>query len=93
MSDPHNTDPRLVDPRVSPNPSRHRMQDMRDVNRLWALIAGGTVLLVLLALIFGNVMNPSSTAGLGDQNTPNKTGSTQPATPPATTPPATTGTR
>jgi hypothetical protein len=91
MSDPHNTDPRLVDPPVPPNPNRHQAEEMKDANRLWGWIAGGTVLLLLLALIFGNAMNPSSTAGLGDQNTPSQTGSTQPS-PPAT-PPATTGGR
>lgn len=95
MSDPMNTDPRMVDPPVPPNPNRRAMDDMKDANSLWTWNAGGILLLLVVVLIFGNLMNPSSTAGLGDQNTPSRTGMTQnpqnPAPPRPPVPPATTG--
>jgi hypothetical protein len=90
MTDPMNTDPRLVDPPVPPD-ERRNAREMKEINSTWGWIAGAIVVLMLVLLIFGNVMNPSNTAGLGDQNTPSRTSST-PA-PQNPSPPSTTGQR
>jgi hypothetical protein len=101
MSDPRYTDPRTgaTPERVSPGSDdtgaieasrRQRLGELNRSNAMWAWIAGGVVLALLIVFVFGS---SSTTDQANNQMTappPGQTTLSPPANPPRT-PPATTG--
>jgi hypothetical protein len=80
MTNPMNTDPRLIDPPAPPGPNRRAIRDAKDANSIWGWVAGGIILLLLIVFLFGSFSVPQDTATLDSRSSP-VTPSTTPSRP------------
>lgn len=85
MSDPRTPDPRLGEPPLQDDFQRQNIGDVKRSNAMWAWVAGGIVLALLLVFVFGRTTGPEQLSNSMTAPPPGQSTLSPPSAPP--TPP------